>query len=90
MFIPLQTTATQVQLRINKDEVFTFQLTGTLGSEVIVFEQPTGTGSWMPVVLDSTPVELSATNTMVTFDRPAKIRINKPITAIAAGVSLIS
>ena len=56
----------------------------------IVFEQPNGSGGWIPVVVKTVPVVLTSDNTMVTIAYPALIRLNKPITASQAGVMLVS
>ena len=88
MFIELQTTAFTRSIQCNGKT--TFQLIGTLTSEEIVFEQPNGSGDWVPVVVDTEGIKLTATNTMVTVAYPALIRINKPITASNAGVQMVS
>lgn len=88
MFIELQTTEFTRSIQCNGRT--TFQLIGTLGSEQIVFEQPNGSGSWTPVVIDGDSMVLSPTNTMVTVAYPALVRINKPVTAVAAGVQMVS
>lgn len=89
MFIELQDTAFTRSIKCNGRT--TFQLLGTLGvGESIAFEQPDGVGGWTPAVIKTVAVELTATNTMVTVAYPALIRVNKPITAVDAGVMLVS
>lgn len=88
MFIELQTTPFVRSIQCNGRT--TFQLIGTLDVEQIVFEQPNGYGSWSPVIIDGDNMVLSSTNTMVTVVYPALIRINKPTTALAAGVQMVS
>lgn len=88
MFIELQTTAFTRSIQCNGKT--TFQLIGTLTTEEIVFEQPNGSGGWVPVVVDTEGIKLTATNTMVTVAYPALIRINKPITSSNAGVQMVS
>ena len=89
MFIELQTTAFNRTIKCNKGT--TFQLTGVLGAgEVIAFEQPNGDGGWIQMVVDGDNVEISQTNTIVSFHQPALIRVSKPITVAACGVMVVS
>lgn len=88
MFIELQTAPFTRSIQCNGRT--TFQLIGTLGTEEIVFEQPSGSGTWVPIVIEDEGIKLTATNTMVTVVYPALIRVNKPTTASDAGVQLVS
>lgn len=89
MFIELQTGAFTRTIKCNKGT--TFQLIGTLGAlENITFEQPDGSGGWNDIYIDSDQILISSTNTIVSVAFPALIRVNKPATAAAAGILLVS
>lgn len=88
MFIELQTTAFTRSIKCNKGT--TFQLTGTIGASTITFEQPNGSGGWMAIVINGTPMTLSATNTITSAYQPTLLRVNKPVTIADAGVLLVS
>lgn len=87
-FIDLQTAAATKTIKFNRNT--TFQLIGTLTTETIDFKIPDGSGGWMLMYVDSSPVQLTATNNIVSFYSPATVRVDKPITASSAGVTLVS
>ena len=67
----------------------TFAVTGTLAAgEEIAIEYQDAAGNWQALVENGVPVVLSADNNMVSTDKPAIYRANKPITAAAAGVTV--
>lgn len=70
--------------------VTSFQLIGTLAAEVISFKIPNGSGGWMPLYSDGSLVQITATNNMVSFYAPAKVLVDKPITASNAGVIVVA
>lgn len=87
-FIELQTTPfTREYNCLGKTS---FQLIGTLASETIDFKIPNGAGEWMPLYSDGTLVQLTSTNNIVSFHAPAKLRVDKPITASTAGVIVVA
>lgn len=86
--IELQTTAINVEYNVLGST--SFQLIGALVTETIDFKIPDGSGGWMPLYSDDVLVQLTATNNIVSFHAPAKLRIDKSITGSDAGVIVVA
>lgn len=57
------------------------------GAETAAVEIAIGDGTvWHPMYVDGSQVLLSSTNSTVKLDTPGRYRVNKGVTAIAAGV----
>lgn len=87
-FIELQTTAFNKEY--NCLGRTSFQLIGSLTTETIDFKIPDGSGGWMSLYSDDTQVKLTATNNIVSFHAPAKLRVDKPTTSSNAGVIVVA
>lgn len=65
----------------------TFKVVGTIGSYIITIQQSNGAGGWINIVEDGTTKQLDADNTVVSFYSSGTIRVNKPSTTNAIGIS---
>lgn len=65
----------------------TFKAVGAIGANVIKFQQSDGAGGWTDIVEDGTTKQIDSSNTVVSFYSCGTIRINKPATATAIGIS---
>lgn len=80
------TTNALVIAGIHKASKVTLFATGLADAELAPLEISHDGVNWTPVKRDGAAVEMSGVNNVLVLDYPGLFRINKPLTAAAAGV----
>lgn len=85
MLIEPSTAAAAAEIFVGTGDVVPLAASGLAGGELIAIECMTPTG-YAQYVTNGTSVALSTTSNKIAIDIPGRYRINKPVTASAAGV----
>ena len=87
MLIKYQTAADEGNCKVNAGQ--TISVRGVLGSEIIEVFIPDGDGGWTELYEEGELVTLSATNMQITAYGNTLVRVEKPATSNAVGVTVI-